>query len=280
MDTSSCVDHTIQTYIVASLICVGAVCGYIPQLVSLVKAKSTKGLSELSVFLLCISLSTLTLNILILNWSKWGCFQVCPSPGICVLNLLNVFQVGFSCLMATVVYILFIRFKCHRVSEKHISNEISEEFYESIQINPDLSIIPQWFTDWIMFTLYGLFVIVVFLLSAYEKTSNNDNFFTVFAYVLGIISSMASFVVWIPQIITLIRTREDEGLSLLMFLFQAPGSLIVVIFQSVVYKQSIITWLPYAINAVEQFIVAILLIWIALLRKSHGSNTSLHNVID
>ena len=112
-----CSQQSTNAYIFGCFIFAGAILGYIPQLVSLAKAKSNKGIRELSVFLLCLSLSTMTMNSLIMNWYKWECFYTCENAGICFLNLLNLFQIGMSWLMATSVYVLFMRFKCSVINE-------------------------------------------------------------------------------------------------------------------------------------------------------------------
>lgn len=271
----TCTQYSIATYIVGGLIFFGAIIGYIPQLITLVKARSVKGFKESSVFLLCLSLSTLTLNALILNWYKWSCFKECGNRWICFLNLLNLFQIGISWVMATVVYVLFIRFRCGRndfeESDVFISQplENEQEFIERVSVEifeDDKPLIPKIVTDWALFGIYVGFTLIVIIISILEKTiyehKQSNHFFTVFAYILGIISSGASFVVWIPQIVHIIRKQRSEGLNVWMFLVQAPGSIIVVIFQAVIYKQAVITWMPYAINAIEQFIVAGLLIWL------------------
>ncbi len=298
-DIHNCVTYNTATYIVGTLICIGAIVGYIPQLVSLVKAKSGKGISEFSVFLLCLSLATLSLNIFILNWFKWSCFVDCSNSGICFLNLLNVFQVVISWLMATIVYVLFIRFRCsfsnsnetenidnhifinergdERDDERGDERDDERDDYERVNLkNLEMTqIIPQWLLDWSLFGTYIGFVLIVIIISILERTvyehQASNTFFIAFAYILGVVSSGASFIVWIPQIWHLIKYKKREGLSLTMFLIQAPGSVIVVIFQAVIYQQAIITWMPYAINALEQFVVALLLIWLKCInRKQHS----------
>lgn len=144
--------------------------------------------------------------------------------------------------------------------------------------------IPQWILDWALFGTYVGFVLIVVIISILERTvyehKQSNEFFVAFAYALGIISSAASFIVWIPQIWHLIRHKRREGLSLTMFLVQAPGSIVVVIFQGVIYKQSVISWMPYAINALEQFIVAGLLIWLKCRERLYPSFEEFVNVAD
>lgn len=303
---SFCVKYSTFTYVFGCIICFGAILGYVPQLITLIRSKSIKGFSELSAFLMCLSLSTLTLNTLILNWWRWSCFTKCTYQhiklGFCFLNMLSVFQIGTSWIMASFVYILFMRTKVctskqeqpkkfyveihengdiqeldelnesdesNEPSESNDSEEISLETFERT-----FKIIPKWAMDWTLFGIYVLFILIIIIISVLQKTINqNSNFFIGFAYAMGIISSIASCVMWLPQIIHLIRKKEDEGLSILMFILQAPGSIIVVIFQAVIYQQPVITWMPYAINAIEQFIVIGLLIWIKIRNNEHPQTT-------
>jgi uncharacterized protein with PQ loop repeat len=96
-----------------------------------------------------------------------------------------------------------------------------------------------------------------------EKLSkeNTHRFFHISAKILGVISSICSCIVWIPQIVKLLRTGKQGNLSLAMFLMQTPGNAIIIIFQ-ILYHQNWTTWITYVINLAEQgTIVVILLIF-------------------
>jgi uncharacterized protein with PQ loop repeat len=127
-----------------------------------------------------------------------------------------------------------------------------------------------------------VFFLVVVLLLIIEKFTNNDsNVFDVIAYILGIFSMIASGIVWIPQIIKLIRTQEKGGLSLLMFIIQTPGSAIIIIFQAILNKQNWSTWLSYVFTLAEQLTIVFLLIrlkynkWKEMKMNFHNTTTEL-----
>ena len=71
---------------------------------------------------------------------------------------------------------------------------------------------------------------------------------------------MCSCIVWIPQIVKLIRTRNQGSLSLAMFLVQAPGNLIIIIFQAVLSHQDWSTWISYLVMFIEQGTIVVILI--------------------
>ena len=109
-----------------------------------------------------------------------------------------------------------------------------------------------------------------------EEHEGNNYFFTISAWILGgIISPICSSIVWIPQIIKLIRTKNQGNLSLAMFLLQTPGNAITILFQ-ILYHQNITTWGTYVICLVEQsIIVAILLVFKWREYKENKENTDL-----
>lgn len=302
-DRELCIEYSIATYVVGGILCIGSIGGYIPQYVTLIKAKSAKGMSEWSMFFLCLSMCLLSVNSLILNWWRLSCFTGCNrslSRGFCFLNLLSTFQIVISWVMATGIYILFIRFKCKCISKKSPEQQEpphyetaslieTEEGIEYDELNENFELreirlpprnnsfirrtyeqatnyIPEVVRDWVLFSVYVILGICVALLAVIEDLkydhTESKNFFIVFAYVLGIFSAILSSLMWIPQILSLISTKNGTGLSVWMFLVQAPGSLVVVLFQAILYKQSVTTWLAYLINSIEQFVVAGLLIWI------------------
>jgi uncharacterized protein with PQ loop repeat len=89
--------------------------------------------------------------------------------------------------------------------------------------------------------------------------TDSNQFFTVSAKILGILSAIFSSIVWIPQIIKLLRTREQGNLSLLMFIMQTPGNAVIILFQ-VLYRQNWTTWITYVITLAEQSVIVIILI--------------------
>lgn len=98
--------------------------------------------------------------------------------------------------------------------------------------------------------------VALFLLLRYDSQLQ---FHPVHAYAdaLGIAASVLVAIVWLPQIYTTLRERSPGSLSIEMLLLQAPGSVLVVIFQAVLANPPLpwSTWLPYIITSLEQFLL-------------------------
>lgn len=116
---------------------------------------------------------------------------------------------------------------------------------------------------------YAVFLLVVILLLAIEDyTYKNVNVFVIIAYILGIISMVCWSIVWIPQIIKLIQKKDDQGLSLPMFLIQTPGNGLIIIFQAILNHQNWSTWIAYLFNLIEQLIIVVILIVLKCISRS------------
>lgn len=235
---SDCIIEPIYIYVLGILLCIGGILSYLPQYYALVKSKQAKGISELSLFILNIGSACLAVNSVILNWSKFYCHspseQKCPG-WVCGADLLPTVQIVIGWIMVFLLHLIFVRYK--------IKNSDRAMIY-------DLSYLLVLF----------LFFIIVGIVGMTEKIQGAQYFFTVSAWVLGgIVSPICSCLVWIPQIIKLIRTKDSGNLSLLMFILQTPGSVVVIVFQ-VLYHQSITTWGTYVICLIEQGIIVVILI--------------------
>ena len=232
----TCQGQPAFSYVLGIILCVGGMLSYFPQYYTLVKTKQHRGISELSLLLLNIGSACLAANSFILNWWKFDCYNHCGF-WLCSANLLSMLQITVGWIMVCPLYLIFIRYKIKN-SERRLIYDIG---YVSI---------------------YILFVLIMVIVGLAEKLSAGDSrtFFIISAKVLGIVSAICSCIVWLPQIIKLIRTGKQGNLSLLMFIMQTPGNAIIIIFQ-ILYHQNWTTWFSYVITLVEQgTIVSILLI--------------------
>lgn len=230
----NCEIEPVYSYVLGILLCIGGMISYFPQYYSLIKAKQSKGISETSLFILNIGSACLAANSVVLNWSKFSCYNQCNSL-ICTANLLSMIQILVGWIMVFPLYLIFLRYK--------IKNSDRKIIYDLIYI-----------------LIYLLFITIVGTIGLTEKMNGAQHFFIISAWILGgIISPICSCIVWIPQIIKLIRTREQGNLSLPMFIMQTPGSVVVMVFQ-ILYHQDWTTWITYVITFVEQGIIVIILI--------------------
>lgn len=230
-----CKEQPIYTYVLGVILCIGGMISYIPQYYSLIKTKQHKGISEMSLLFLNFGAVCLAANSFILNWWKFTCYTQC-SFWLCSANLLSMFQIMVGWIIVLPLYLIFVRYKMRNSDRKALY-------------------------DVMYFGIYIIFTLVMVIVGISEKTlnPNSNGFFQISAKVLGIISAVFSCVVWIPQIVKLIKTKHQGTLSLVMFIMQTPGNAIIIMFQ-ILYDQDWTTWFAYAVTLVEQLIIVIILI--------------------
>ena len=270
MYDGTCESESIITYTIGVLLCVGGILSYLPQYITLINSKKAKGISESSLFILNVGSFFLACNSLILNWWKFECYNHC-NFFLCTGNLLAFFQICIGWIIVFPLYIIYVylQYKYNRTNvelERGDSTSDPESFSKK---DSEVKKCCKWnFSDnqrkiyELMYViLYAVFFIVVVILLTIEKfTYGNVNVLIVVAYILGICSMICSAIVWVPQIIKLIRTKENDGLSLFMFLIQTPGSAIIIVFQAILNKQNVTTWISYLFNFIEQLTIIVILI--------------------
>lgn len=251
----TCQGEPLFSYILGIVLCIGGTISYLPQYYSLIKTKQHKGISELSLLLLNIGSACLAANSFILNWWKFGCYQHC-NFWLCSANLLSLFQIMVGWIMVFPLYLIFIRYKMKN-SERRMRYDI------------------------VYISIYVLFVLVMVIVGLAEKLSPGDSreFFNITAKILGIISAICSCIVWLPQIIKLIRTRKQGNLSLLMFIMQTPGNAVIIIFQ-ILYRQNWTTWFSYVVTLVEQSTIVVILLVFKCRDRTRVDEFSLVGAVD
>lgn len=225
-------------YIVGILLCIGSICSYIPQFYVIFKSKAIDGLSEPSIVILNVGNFCLTLNSIIFNWYKWSCFSKC-SFGVCNAYMLPFYQILMGWVMVFIFYLIFMKYKIRNTEDKIIG----AMFY---------------------LLLYIVFIGVVVVIAISEKFWNSGEsrllFFDGFGQAMGYCAALCNGVVWIHQIYVLLKSGECGNVSPVMFALQAPGNVVIIIFQAVLYKQPISTWISYVVCCIEQTIVLIIII--------------------
>ena len=233
-DAINCQSEPFYSYILGICLCIAGIVSYVPQYYSLIKSGETKGISEISLLILNIGAATLSANSFILNFYKFDCYENC-SALLCTANLLPMFQIFVGWFAVLPLYLIFVRFKI-LTSKKRILSDL--RFILS----------------------YTTFIIVMVIMGIVEKIFvNSTSFFLYAAISLGILSAICSCIVWLPQIIKLLKTGEAGNVSLLMFCLQTPGNIMIIILQ-ILYRQNWSTWSPYVVLLIEQGTIVIILI--------------------
>lgn len=230
-----CTPEPIYNYVLGIALCLGGLISYVPQYYSLIKYKTTKGISELSLLVLNLSSAFLAVNALIFNWWKFSCYSNC-SFWICTGNLLSFYQIVIGWLAVFPLYVLFVRYKIKESDRRFIR-------------------------DGIYLLVYILFMFAMVIIGVsddlYDK--NAKSVLKIFAYVMGVLSAILSVIIWVPQIVKLLRTRSQGNLSLAMFLVQTPGNAVIIGLQ-ILYHQSWSTWICYVVVMLQQITIVIILI--------------------
>lgn len=207
----------------AILITLGGIICYIPQFHTLIKNKSSDGISEISLVLMNISMFCLTMNSVIFSWNYTN-----------LIDFLPFIQILSSWMMVLIYYIIYItvKFKSRKSNKKR--------FMHGLQY----------------LVTYFLFAIFLIALALGEKLDQQQNqFFVNFANALGYSSACINCVVYLPQMYTLYMNKKVGNLSFLTYGLQTPGNAIIILFQAVIYSFPISTWITYAVVFIQQLIV-------------------------
>ena len=218
---------------------VGTVASYVPQFHNIVKSQSVKSISELSLILLNLASMFLTVNLLIFSWDVFSCS---PFTAECFSALLPFLDVTISWLINLIYYLIFITFKIKNREKRCISG---------LQYS----------------IVYLLFAIIIIILSLTEKMQNNRAFFRIYQEVLGIASAVLNGLVYLPQIITLLKNKEIGSNSIIMYALQTPGNLLIIFYQAIMFRAPISTWLTFVIVFCQQLIILIILLYLHFKKK-------------
>eukprot|EP00698_Gefionella_okellyi_P013834 TRINITY_DN3817_c0_g1_i1.p1 TRINITY_DN3817_c0_g1~~TRINITY_DN3817_c0_g1_i1.p1 ORF type:complete len:365 (+),score=32.54 TRINITY_DN3817_c0_g1_i1:87-1097(+) len=100
-----------------------------------------------------------------------------------------------------------------------------------------------------------------------------------FAYGLGLVATIVNVAQWLPQIYRTFRLKSRGSLSIVSLCISAPGVTVTVVFLVFISHDSISTWMPFLTSAIQQFILLGMLIYYTVLerrraaRKSTGSTS-------
>lgn len=247
---NDCVQKPIIDYIVGLSLCIGSTLSYSPQFYSMMKAESNDGISEPSVLALNIGSLALALNAMIFNWWRWSCFKKCD-VWLCTGDMLSFYQILIGYIMVVIMYAFVL----------YYNKEIPKIFKQSTWKDNTWKDCIIKFAKTFAYVFVYLITTIIFVLLLLAK--QNDKVFMVrFADALGIIATVFSCIVWIPQIIQLAIFQEQGNLNIWMFILQAPGNIVIIIFQAVLYKQHTSTWISYLMNLIQQVTIIALMVWI------------------
>jgi len=232
------VDKPGADYALGIFLCLAVFLSYLFQHVAIIRARSAAGISWLMTLFANISTGSNTLNAVFEQWDSIRCCSAGFSFLECNAYLLSIYQISVGFVNCFILYILLLI------------------FYPSGGENDRANFVRA-FLGFLGFLIF--IVLIGSVVGAVFVVVDRDWLYT-YAFYLGILSSVSNAVQWIPQIYKTFRAKDPGNLSLLLLLLQAPGSVLVVVFQGVLYRENVSTWLSFVVSGVMQFTLLVMCI--------------------
>jgi len=225
---------------------VGTVISYVPQYVSIIKMKSSEGLSYGMLSIALASGFLTAINSGILKWPNViCCHNHSLNLGQCLRNNMATEQLLAGLFCYILLYLLYLMY---------------------FRLGPDAELkarrrrtrLLAWITFFlIIFGATGLSILGGVL---YYELNYTSTTVARYAQVLGIASSLLMVFQWAPQIYTTWKLKSQGSLSLGMLLLQIPGALLVVVYQGILNEADFTTWVPYLLGGMEQVVLVLMVI--------------------
>jgi len=242
-ETCTFVDKPWYAYTIGIALIFGVLISYIPQHVAIIRSKTSQGISWITIFLANVATCCNVVNAILEQWDNIAC---CGELGVlkCNATLLSVYQIGTGWINSSILFILVLAF-----FPKDPPGEMANK-------KNKIRGVIGWFVYIILFVLIvpSAGGTLLALIGPDSKELHS------YAFSLGIIATVSNVIQYTPQIIKTLLEKDIGSLSILMLLLQAPGSFLVVVFQGIMYKESVSTWLPFFITGVQQVILLIICI--------------------
>lgn len=203
---------------VGLVIIIGGVIPYSHQSYRIIRYKSAEGMSLYSAALNFFTSWLLAMNITIVMWNKWAE----PAP----LWVMTERTVALAQIYGSVVFTGMTGFFIAKYTESEYKTSIT-----SVSI-----------------VLCLTFFLVSFL-------TYYVGFFFEYGTILGIVSSVFTAIIWLPQVVILFKNKATGQLSFVLVIFEAFGSILVVFYQAIMVREHWSTWISTLVLSVEQFVL-------------------------
>eukprot|EP00697_Spironema_sp_BW2_P000626 gnl/Spiro4/10848_TR5776_c0_g1_i1.p1 gnl/Spiro4/10848_TR5776_c0_g1~~gnl/Spiro4/10848_TR5776_c0_g1_i1.p1 ORF type:complete len:297 (+),score=11.71 gnl/Spiro4/10848_TR5776_c0_g1_i1:38-928(+) len=231
--------------ILSLLIGIGLVLGgfacWIPQYISIVKQRSSDGLSYWTLLITNVSQVACVINAFLLNNVALDSCLNDFFDDTCIAPLLTVSQVTALWLICFPLMFFYIGYY----------NRVPEDRRSPGRYRMAVAVLIS-----MLLTTTALSICAVVFV---HKEGWNGASTTYYAWFLGIASAIMTCIQWTPQIFDTWVSGERGCVSMLTLAISAPGSLLTTYFMIFVSSQSISTWMCYFISALQQFLLLYLL---------------------
>lgn len=238
-------DKSILAISVGLVLIAGITASYVPQFISLIRAKSSAGLNWTTYLISILSSNCNLLNALLLHWETFICCRFVRFL-TCNEDLLFFYQLAIGWVNLVPLYILILRY--------FPDSKRSRSFLLAL-----LS-----FIAYLLLVLLGVTGAGLVLI---WTTGPNSEEVSLLGEALGVVSALLNLVMWTPQIFTTWRNKTGGQQSVFMLLLQAPGAILVAVFQAFGYHSGITTYGPYICTGAQQFILMFQIIYYDYIMK-------------
>eukprot|EP01117_Protostelium_nocturnum_P012121 TRINITY_DN4443_c0_g1_i1.p1 TRINITY_DN4443_c0_g1~~TRINITY_DN4443_c0_g1_i1.p1 ORF type:complete len:316 (+),score=50.26 TRINITY_DN4443_c0_g1_i1:128-1075(+) len=249
-------------YAIPSFLIIGIQVSYIPQHVSIIMSKSSRGISWISLWLAAISTScnvvasTISLDV----WPKFECCYNEWGFGHCVSSILPEIQLSTGFTNTWVLFLLVILY--HETKSDYMVLKPSTDSIDGSQEHVlEKKSGKKKLIMWIVFLLSFLICFVSFFavgITLNYTLPNKENVIDRYAMAIGILAASAVFVQWTPQIYKTFVNKDPGTLSILFLLLQTPGSFLCV--WAFLGIRPWYVWASYAVSGVQQSVTLFLVL--------------------
>ncbi|KAL0248098.1 hypothetical protein GEMRC1_003335 [Eukaryota sp. GEM-RC1] len=223
---------------VGILLGLGTVLSTLPQHFKIIKTKSSAGISGTFLFLANVGQFSVFLSSYVFGIPHLkACFRVgfirCFPSILALLNLFALFAIYFP------ITLLFLKYH-----EGKRDYTLRRSYY---------------FHRFLFYTFLAYAVGISFVCYyLYYWNGHCNQLLLHIAYLCGLVSTVINVLQFLPQIVETFNRKSVGSLSPILFLIQAPGAAIMLVFL-IISGENISTWLSYFTSATQQFILLFLL---------------------
>lgn len=215
----------------------GTIISYSPQYIKLYQIKSSKGISE---WMLIFGGLSCLFNVIASIEVNRKNISYCNDNKNCYELLLPIAQLISPWITGLIFYAMYIFY-------------YDEENPHKVKFNSQI------------FILLNLFVFLITFIVNFTSNQYNSDYSISVAY--SILSSIFCIVMWIPQIMTTYKNKEEGSLSLLSVFIHAMGCLITIIYQTLTNNAMFWVITSYIISFITENGLVIMCLYYKRIKK-------------
>eukprot|EP01087_Luapelamoeba_hula_P024382 TRINITY_DN9264_c0_g1_i1.p1 TRINITY_DN9264_c0_g1~~TRINITY_DN9264_c0_g1_i1.p1 ORF type:complete len:319 (-),score=33.46 TRINITY_DN9264_c0_g1_i1:173-1129(-) len=251
-DSSCFAGFSVFSVVLGSLLSVGIIVSYVPQMWIIAKKQSSEGVSYWTMWFSYIAAYLTLINVILLKWDDITCTQYLGIVDIYAI-LIPIIQLIVGPLSLYILYILVVIYMPRKPNATNTLQQRRRHYWISVAL-----------------FFIGLIVSIALALGAVAfvgKLDSHDDALLGYAKGLGLASAIITFIVWLPQIWTTWKLKDPGSLSVVMLCIQMPGALLVVFFQGFVNHGDWTTWVPYVATAFQEAVLIGLWAWFSITNR-------------